>query len=227
MKLSEATKFIENHSRYFIDVYKQFNFNDDSDLYDYLEFIIHEPIEWMRGFPGKWKSASLFTKPRAGFHKLLKHSDVIAALGDEYASKVHDIIWRAFKDHTDEILAARARLAPNILDQMIEETESLSDDEPPPVPNKNPNTSQPFLFVDAVAEAENGVDDDMDSFHSLKKSRPLPVSSQTESSLQRKYSVLLTAFQALVLPHDTAAGDSELYRLRKACSILLDEFNRV
>ena len=262
MKLSEATSFIENHSRYFIDVYKQFNFTDDSDLRDYLEFILHEPVEWMRGFPGKWKSASLFTKPRAGFHKLLKHGDVITALGDEYATKVHDIIWRAFKDHTDEILATRARVAPSVLDQMMEETTSLSDSEEPPVPTKNPNTSQPFLFVndshsddgDIYGENLDGYGD-ADSFHSLKKPRntisaigvagptaptapaaPTATNAATENSvLQRKYSVLLTSFKALVLPSPSPSPlhllshepDTEIHRLRKALSILLDEFNRV
>jgi len=221
----------------------------------------------MRGFPGKWKSASLFTKPRAGFHKLLKHSDVITALGDEYATKVHDIIWRAFKDHTDEILATRARVAPSVLDQMMEETASLSDSEEPPVPTKNPNTSQPFLFVNDSHIDDGDIDGenldgygDADSFHSLKKPRntisaigvvaapaapaaptapaapaapTAPAPTAENSVLQRKYSVLLTSFKALVLPSPSPLHllshepDTEIHRLRKALSILLDEFNRV
>ena len=107
MKISDAALLLEGLSRYFTDVYKAFDYADGADLRDYLEFVIHEPAEWMRGFPAKWKSAATFYRPRAAFHKLLKHSAVIAELGAEYCDTVDGILWRAFKEDGPKILEKR------------------------------------------------------------------------------------------------------------------------
>jgi hypothetical protein len=112
MKIVDAALLLEGLGRYFTDVYKAFDYSDEADLRDYLEFVIHEPAEWMRGFPAKWKSAATFYRPRAAFHKLLKHSAVIAELGAEYCERVDAALWRAFKEDGPKILAKRAGTSP-------------------------------------------------------------------------------------------------------------------
>lgn len=93
--------------RAFAEVYKVFEYKDDASLRDYLDFVIHEPAEWMRGFPAKWKSDSQFARVRAAFHKLLKRKEVEEALGATYVSEIHDTVWNAFKEHMDTVVAER------------------------------------------------------------------------------------------------------------------------
>lgn len=107
MKLSAAAELCEANARYFTEVYKLFNHKDDDDLCAYCEFVIHEPVEWMRGFPAKWKTASNFGRVRAAFHKLLKADTVESELGADYCRRVHEIIWVTFKEHMDAVLEKR------------------------------------------------------------------------------------------------------------------------
>ena len=93
--------------RAFVEVYKVFEYKDDAGLRDYLDFVVHEPAEWMRGFPAKWKSDSQFARVRAAFHKLLKRKEVEEALGATYVSEIHDTVWNAFKEHMDAVVAER------------------------------------------------------------------------------------------------------------------------
>ena len=111
MKISDAALLLDGLGRYFTDVYKAFDYKDDADLRDYLDFVVHEPAEWMRGFPAKWKTATTFYRPRAAFHKLLKHATVIEELGAEYCDRVDGILWRAFKEDGPKILAKRGASA--------------------------------------------------------------------------------------------------------------------
>jgi hypothetical protein len=159
MKVSEAANLLDANSRYFVEVYKQFNFKDETELKDYCDFVMHEPQEWMRGFPSKWKSRGLFTRPRAAFVKLMKHVDVIAALGEEYAQRVYSVVWRAFKDHTDTILLHREgarRSSMSIVDHFEEEESRTAEYLSP---------RSPFLTV-----REESID--CESMHSLKLPRP-------------------------------------------------------
>ena len=105
MKLSEAVLL---SAPAFKEVYKLYNFKDDDSLKDYCDLVIHEPVEWMRGFPAAWKSVSTFSKPRSAFHKLMKEPSVIEALGVEYCENVHNVVWKAFKEHMSEILEKRS-----------------------------------------------------------------------------------------------------------------------
>jgi hypothetical protein len=111
MKISDAALLLDGLGRYFTEVYKTFDYKDDADLRDYLDFVVHEPAEWMRGFPAKWKTATTFYRPRAAFHKLLKHATVIEELGAEYCERVDGILWRAFKEDGPKILAKRGASA--------------------------------------------------------------------------------------------------------------------
>jgi hypothetical protein len=151
MKLSEASILCEGNNRAFAEVYKLFNFKDEDDLRAYTDFVMHEPVEWMRGFPAAWKSVTMFSKPRAAFHRLLKQTSVLEELGESYCEQVHSVVWNAFKEHMNAILEKRnGSLAK---DTVVEESESVhvdmdenetgltaesvaseSDDELPPCP---------------------------------------------------------------------------------------------
>jgi hypothetical protein len=108
MKLSEATPLLGGQARYFTEVYKLFRYTDDQSLKDYLDFIVHEPVEWLKGFPTKYRSKNSFSRPKTAVLKLLKEGSVITALGEEYTIGIHDAIWSAFKKHSDTIVAKRA-----------------------------------------------------------------------------------------------------------------------
>lgn len=109
LTLSAASALLSStdNGRAFTEVYKVFDYKDDASLRDYLDFVVHEPAEWMRGFPAKWKSESQFARVRAAFHKLLKRKEVEEVLGATYISEIHDTVWNAFKDHMDNIVAER------------------------------------------------------------------------------------------------------------------------
>jgi hypothetical protein len=107
MKLSAAAEICEANARYFTEVYKLFNYKDDDDLRAYCEFVIHEPVEWMRGFPAKWKTSSNFGRVRAAFHKLMKADAVESDLGADFCHRVHEIVWETFKEHMDAVLEKR------------------------------------------------------------------------------------------------------------------------
>ena len=133
MNLSHATELLENHGRYFSEPYKLFNFTDEAFLKDYLDFVVHEPLEWFRGLPGKLVTRGSFAKPKAALIKLLKHSEVVAELEAAYIQKVHDAVWNTFKNHADanvekRIAAHKAgggsagdSVAPSVLEQIAEE----------------------------------------------------------------------------------------------------------
>jgi hypothetical protein len=119
MLLSESVQLLGDQGKYFSDVYKLYEYRDDQLLKDYLDFVIHEPLEWMRGFPVKFVNKVSFSKPKTALIKLLKQSDVIDALGQAYVRRVHDIVWSTFKKHSEEIIAKRQNsVAVSVLDQL-------------------------------------------------------------------------------------------------------------
>jgi hypothetical protein len=128
MKLSDAAALCEGNSRAFAEVYKVYNYKDEDDLRAYCDFVVHEPVEWMRGFPAAWKSTGLFSKPRAAFHRLLKQSAVVEELGAEYCENVHSVVWGAFKTHMDAILEKRNKTVKSDSGPLLEvvETESVA-----------------------------------------------------------------------------------------------------
>lgn len=129
MNLAGATSLLGAQARYFSDVYKLYEFKDDQLLKDYLDFITHEPVEWMKGFPAKLTQKGSFSRPKAAVIKLLKHADVIEALGEPYTQSVYDIVWNTFKKHIDAILSTRQHAS--IVDQ-LGECESQSSEPAPP-----------------------------------------------------------------------------------------------
>ena len=112
MKLIDAYNLLVNDGitdnyRYFSEVYKLYGFADDKPLKEYLDFIDHEPAHWMRGFPAKLTTKLAFSKPKTALIKLLKKQSVMQALGTEYVTRIHDVVWNTFKREADAILEER------------------------------------------------------------------------------------------------------------------------
>jgi len=148
MDLEKAQGLLGENSRYFVEVYKLYEFKETQLLKDYLDFVIHEPIEWIRGFPSKLRAKGSFAKPKAALIKLLKRPEVTADLGAAYVKKVHDIVWNTFKKHGDEILQAR-----------IQKFGATVDEDHSTVAPETPH-----MFI----EEESVCGDDVESVHSVK-----------------------------------------------------------
>jgi hypothetical protein len=211
MKLCEAAVLCEGNNRAFTEVYKIYNYKDDDMLRAYTDFVIHEPVEWMRGFPAAWKSSTMFSKPRAAFHRLLRTPAVVSELGEAYCTQVHDIIWNAFKNNMNSILEKRGASNDNLSVSKKSSTTHLtaesvsgqSDDEalPPcphvPVPISHNNIVPKNSVV--YAEKKQGLD------------------------FKHKFQVVNSILQTLLTPSQTA---DENVRLRAALSSLLEEYER-
>ncbi len=112
MKLIDAYNLLVNdgiadNHRYFSEVYKLYGFADDRTLKDYLDFIDHETVAWMQGFPAKLTTKLAFSKPKTAIIKLLKKQSVIQALGADYITRIHDKVWNTFKKEADRLVADR------------------------------------------------------------------------------------------------------------------------
>lgn len=124
MKLSDAAALLGANERYFTVVYEAFKFKDDTTLRDYIDFILHEPVEWIRGFPLKLKTRASFAKPKASLIKLLKTGPVLEALSTDYCSNAHAVVWEAFKKHADDILDAREKaglIGEEVMNELVED----------------------------------------------------------------------------------------------------------
>jgi hypothetical protein len=102
MKLEEAYTLIEAHGRVIADVAKHYNWKDDADLKDYTDFILHEPAQWMKGYPVKYADPTQFSKPKTALVKLMKHAKVQEEYGIEYTTSVRDAVWNVYKGLTKE-----------------------------------------------------------------------------------------------------------------------------
>ena len=97
MKLDDAYALLESQGRIMAEVAKHYNWKDDADLKEYTDFILHEPIQWMKGYPAKYAQESQFGKPKTALVKLLKNETVQAEYGVEYTSTVREAVWKAYK----------------------------------------------------------------------------------------------------------------------------------
>jgi hypothetical protein len=107
MRLGESEGLLGESARYFVYLYEHFGFLEQQLLKDYLDFIVHEPVEWLKAFPEQLKTKSSFAKPKSALIKLLKHERVVQELGEDYIKHIHDVIWATFKKHGDAVLASR------------------------------------------------------------------------------------------------------------------------
>lgn len=153
MKLSEAYSLLvedgvsDNH-RYFAEVYKLYQFRDDQLLKDYLEFIIREPVSWFRGFPAKLTTKTSFSKPKTAVIKLLKHDTVIDELGEEYVQRVHDVVWKTYKQCHEEILETRQKTKSPTAKMTVMDHFDVESYESLPVPSGPKIASKPFYVVE-------------------------------------------------------------------------------
>jgi hypothetical protein len=112
MKLKDAYALLHesgnaDHHRNFAMIFKHYNFDDDTDLKDYLDFVESETLEWYKGFPAGFLTKEQLGKPKTALIKLLKAADVKTALGAEYVAKVHKKVWDTFKHNVESIAQER------------------------------------------------------------------------------------------------------------------------
>ena len=213
MKLKECAEFLGENSRYFTAVYEEFKFKDDDLLKDYLDFIQHEPVEWIKGFPLKLRTRLSFAKPKAAVIRLLKTPEILTELTAAYCSRAHDVVWDTFKKHGDSILDARLKkglvgAGDPLGTEGAEGAEGAQEEEAPKVEEKTeptaaPPTNELYMEVtDITQEAE-----------SVKSEVEHPAMKTSEGSWERKYRIVDAALRA-VIEHQ--------FGVNKAVLILLD-----
>jgi hypothetical protein len=125
MKLVEAYSLLDSLKRVFSDVAKHYNWKDDSELKDYLDFIVHEPVQWMKGFPATYALGSPgFAKPKTTLVKLLKNDVVKAELGEEYTKKVRDAVWSTYKELSKNIVEEEPKVEEPVL-EIVDDMEAI------------------------------------------------------------------------------------------------------
>ena len=188
MNLITATGLLGGQGRDFSEVYKLYAFRDDQHLSEYLDFIVHEPIEWLKGFPARWLTKGSFSRPKTALVKLLKNKEVITALGDTYISTIYECVWTTFKKHADGIISSREKKNNNADRNILEQ---MSDEDGPPT-----NT----LIMD-----------DAESVHSVKIHRSSTAAGP--NNWERKYRVLEQAYRELIKSEPGYAAASTLILL--------------
>lgn len=186
MNLSVATALAGSQARYVSEVYKVFQYKDDQTLRDYLDFVIHEPVEWLKGFPAKLNTKGAFSRPKTALLKLLKHADVQAELGPEYTKRVHDIVWAAFKKNADALVAKRGEGTTGTAVTAGKGVQAVVSREEDSVQEENE------IQFDAVADAE-----DTKSVHSVRLPRASPSVETRYAVLEAAYLDLLTDFDSI------------------------------
>lgn len=180
MDLKHATELLDAKAqgRYFTEPYKLFGFTEETQLKDYLDFVIHEPVEWFKGLPGKLITRGSFAKPKTALINLLKEDEVKAVLDAEYITKVHDIVWKTFKSHSDAIVEKR-------------------------IASKNAAGSTGTTVVEQIEAEEipeNVIEEaDVESVHSVRLTRNVDHVSQPVSDWERRYRVLEAAYRELLI----------------------------
>lgn len=231
MKLSEATQLLESHGRDFSEIYKLYNFKDDADLKDYLDFIVHEPVEWMKGFPARWVTKGSFGRPKTALVKLLKLDKVREEYTESYTQRIYDVVWSTFKKHADDILSHRMQkntiVPDNAAGSGIRSSRGSIVDLGGIAEEFENGTGSPMRNrIISGDEYENATIDEAESVHSVKIIRALAASAvrcgsdtnlvkEDDNIWQRRYKVLETAYRALLVHF----GDKGLVA---STSILLD-----
>ena len=222
MKLVDAAALCEANSRAFTEVYKLYNFKDEDDLKAYVDFVIHEPVEWMRGFPAAWKSVGLFSKPRAAFHRLLKQPAVLDELTEKYCDHVHGVIWNAFKTHMNTILEKRVGVVsaePTL--QVVEGSSSTNGDS---IGDSDEEKSIALTVESLDSESPLPPVPCVPWKQTIDEHKNLVRCENTSPiDYKYKYEVLFEVTQILLSSRQAA---DENVRLRTALSTLLSEFSR-
>jgi len=174
MLLKDASSLLGANERYFTVVYEAFKYKGEDLLRTYIDFIVREPVEWIRGFPLKLKTRASFAKPKAALIKLLKTSTVLEALGTEYCSAAHDVVWDTFKKHGDDILNARIAVGGSA------------------VPEENELIPEEAAPAAAAATAATAATECIDGIEEVTDISGAGVVPPVNSSWERKYTLLKT-----------------------------------
>lgn len=210
MKLSDATLLLESHGRDFSEIYKLYNFKDDADLKDYLDFIVHEPVEWMKGFPARWVTKGSFGRPKTALVKLLKLDKVREEYSESYTQRIYDCVWSTFKKHADDILSHRMQTNKIVPDNGsgIRSSRGSIIELGAVMGEEFGGTESPIRQRIVSDDYDNGTIEEAESVHSVKIIRALAASavrSETavlkdgETTWQRRYKILETAYRALLV----------------------------
>ena len=172
MNLSTAATLLNEQSRVFTDVYKQYAFRDNQLLSEYIEFILHEPVAWFEGLPGTMKSKVSIARPKTAVCKLMKCAEVISELGADVCEHVHSVLWATFKAEAERISAKRSG---------HEETGTIT-----------PSIEHLFAQEEPLLEVNEVQLDvsDAASFHSVKGKRAM--------SYEQKYKMVDNALRLMV-----------------------------
>ena len=185
MKLKECAEYLGENSRYFTAVYEEFKFKDDDLLKDYLDFIQHEPVEWIKGFPLKLRTRLSFAKPKAAIIRLLKTPEILTELTASYCSKAHDVVWDTFKKHGDTILDAR--LKKGLVGAGETPDEGTEQPEQPEAPAPAQPSNELLMDVTDISQEAESVKSDTEA--------DAPVS---QNLWKRKYQVVSAALRAIL-----------------------------
>jgi hypothetical protein len=211
MNIAQATALLGSNSKYFSDIAHLYNYKDDMALKIYLDFVTHEPKEWMRGFPASYTSKSSFGKPKTAIVKLCKLTEVKEALGEEYIEGVHKTIWKAYKQHSDEIFEERTKklngVAKKPIDEMLNYEEDAEEAEVEDADGEEGEVEEADDIEDIIAEnifvgQADGESEGKASTHSIRlqiRERPSIVKKQAlPAKEQQKMQVLVGAYKQLL-----------------------------
>jgi hypothetical protein len=151
-------------------------------LKEYIDFILHEPLLWLKLFPAKLKSKPAFSKPKTALLKLLRDPAVITALGGIYANNAHDIIDKTYKQHHVEIVTKRGEDS----DVVVTKEEPLATTLQ--IDGRHDGTADGMADGTAGADAETLESSDVSDASAAEELR----------DLQKKYRVLKKAFEVMV-----------------------------
>jgi hypothetical protein len=142
MKIIEAHKLLSedgvaDHARYFNDLYKQHEFKETEELKQYFDFVLHEPVLWLKSFPSKLRSKPAFSKPKTAILKLLRSPEVISVYGKSFCENAHEVIDSVYKKNVDAILETRKEHKEERDEhkEIVRNNESF-DEDVQPIPNK-------------------------------------------------------------------------------------------
>jgi hypothetical protein len=158
MRLGESEGLLGESARYFVCLYEHFGFNDQQSLKDYLDFIVHEPVEFLKAFPEQLKTKSSFAKPKSALIKLLKHERVINLLGEEYIKTIHDTIWATFKKHGDSILSSRQKQSVNEDEDNESDAGSRAVGQKPTLHIQDSDIDNDAISVESVVRVPNSLE---------------------------------------------------------------------
>ena len=218
MKIIDAHKLLSedgvaDHARYFNDLFKQHEFKEDDDLKKYFDFVLHEPVIWLKSFPSKLRSKPAFSKPKTAVLKLLRSAEVISVYGKPYCENAHDVIDSVYKKNVDTILESRKDHIE--VKEHVKHEESFEEDIQP-LPNKVAHILEPrspvvphlLIKGDEMSEIESiGSFEEMERSERIehvptKQNKNLLNECNTECEeelreLQKKYRTLKKAYEEL------------------------------